>query len=120
MKMLLWFGLGLLACNVYAENIPLQKDDYAYSLPIEVSGEAAIYRLAVPEIAYRHLVRPDFRDLQVFNAAGEVVPHSLRRPDEPQVDEGEPRVVPFFPYAVIKPGVHSPVLVQVAINDQGS
>ena len=120
MRVLLWFGLGLLASNVCAENTPVQLNDYAYGLPIEISDEAAIYRLTVPEIVYTHLIKADFSDLRVFNAAGEVVPHSLRRPDAPQVDEGEPLVLPFFPYEVITPGTHSPVLVQVAINDQGT
>lgn len=120
MRALLWFGPGLLACSVYAETVPVTKNDYAYGLPIEVSDEAAIYRLAVPEIVYTHLTKANFSDLRVFNAAGEVVPHSLRQPAAPQVEEGEPLVVPFFPYAVIKPGAHSPVLVQVAINDQGT
>jgi len=120
MRALLWFGLGLLASSVGAVNKPVLKNDYAYGLPIEVSDEAAIYRLPVPEVVYTYLIKADFSDLRVFNAAGEVVPHSLQRGDEPQVDEGEPLVVPFFPYAVIKPGVHSPVLVQVAINDQGT
>ncbi|MEN8206025.1 MAG: DUF3999 domain-containing protein [Pseudomonadota bacterium] len=120
MKALLWFGLGLLACSVYAETVPVTKNDYAYGLPVEVSGEAAIYRLAVPESVYAHLIKKDFSDLRVFNAGGEVVPHSLQRPDVPQVDESDPFVVPFFPYALIKPGDHSPVLVQVAINDQGT
>jgi hypothetical protein len=120
MKVLLWFGLWVLATGAAAENMSAQKNDYAYGLPVEVSGAAAIYRLAVPEAVYTHLTRADLGDLRVFNAAGEAVPHSLRRPDKPRVDEGDPLVVPFFPYAVIKPGEHRPALVQVTINDQGT
>jgi hypothetical protein len=120
MRALLWFGLGLLASGACADNMPVTKNDYAYGLPIVISDEASIYRLAVPEVVYTHLVKEDLSDLRVFNAAGEIVPHSLRRPDQPQADEGEPLVLPFFPYAVIKPGTHSPVLVQIAINDQGT
>lgn len=120
MKLLLWFALCLLTSSVVAENSPVEQHDYAYGLPIEVSGDASIYRLAVPEIVYRHLIKADFSDLRVFNAAGEVVPHSLRRPEIPQVDEGDPLIVPFFPYELIKPGAQSPAQVQVTINDQGT
>jgi len=120
MKMLLWSGLWLLATSVYAENMPVQKNDFAYGLPIETTGEAAIYQLALPEIVYTHLTKADFRDLRVFNAAGELVPHSLRRPDKPEVAVGDPLVVPFFPYEVVKPGEQGPARVQITINDQGT
>ena len=120
MKVLLWFALALLASSVVAENQPVEKNDYAYGVPVEISSEASIYRLSVPEVVYTHLIKADFSDLRVFNAAGEVVPHSLRRPVEAQADTGDPLAVPFFPYALIRPGEQGPARVQVTINDQGT
>jgi hypothetical protein len=120
MKVLLSFALVLLAGSVVAENRPVEQQDFAYGLPIEVSGDASIYRMTVPEVVYRHLIKADFSDLRVFNAAGELVPHSLRWPVEAQADEGDPRVLPFFPFTLIKPGEKSPAQVQVTINEQGT
>ncbi len=120
MRMLLWSWLWLPAAAVCAAAVPVQEDDFAYGLPIQLSGEAAIYRMVLPEVVYSYLSSADFSDMRIFNAAGEVVPHSLRRPVAPEPDTGDTRVVPFFPYAVIKPGAHSPVQVRVIVNDQGT
>ena len=101
MRVLLWIGLWLLATNLNAEAVPVQKNDFAYGLPIEIADEAAIYGLELPEVVYTHVTKANLGDLRVFNAAGEVVPHSLQRPEVPDVDEGDPIHVPFFPYALL-------------------
>lgn len=120
MKPRIWFGLWLLSAAVGAAQPPLQPTDFAYGLPLQATGEAAIYRLALPEIVYTHLTRGDYGDMRVFNAAGEVVPHSLRRPDAAADEPGEMRAVPYYPYALIKPGESGPARVQVTINEQGT
>ncbi|MGB5539829.1 MAG: DUF3999 domain-containing protein [Gammaproteobacteria bacterium] len=120
MKALWWSALWLLAAGAWAAETPVQKMDFAYGLPLDTAGGAAIYRLALPGIVYAHLAGKDYGDLRVFNAAGEVVPHSLRRPDEPEAATGEPQPVPFFPYSLVRPGESGPARVQVTINDQGT
>ncbi len=120
MKVWWWCGLWLGAASVCAGQVPVHTQDFAYGLPMQTAGEAAIYRIVLPEIVYAHLTSSDYSDLRVFNAAGEVVPHSLRRPDALQGEAGEPQQVPFFPYSIVRPGDSGPARVQVTINDQGT
>lgn len=68
---LLWGGVATAA--------PLQMQDFAYGIPLQVDGDGAIYSLAVPEQVYRHTLNRDLGDLRVFNGNGEVVPHLLQR-----------------------------------------
>jgi hypothetical protein len=73
------------------------RDDFAWSLPLEVPAGAPVVRLDVPLAVYRDSVDPGLGDLRVLNGAGEVVPFALRRP-EPSV-HGMPTTLsmPFFP-----------------------
>lgn len=55
-------------------------DDFAYGYALETPGVASVYALPLPVDVYRVLQRPDFGDMRVFNAQGQVVPHALLRP----------------------------------------
>ena len=59
----------------------LKPEDFAYALPVEVSGDAAAYRVPLPVSVYQSSARPDLGDLRVFNGQEEVVPYALERPD---------------------------------------
>ncbi len=56
-------------------------EDFAYGLPVEVSGDAAAYRVPLPVSVYQTAVQPDLGDLRVFNGHRDVVPYALERPD---------------------------------------
>lgn len=51
--------------------------DYAYSAPISATASTPFHRIALPVEVYQVLTHGDLRDLRVFNAAGEVVPHAI-------------------------------------------
>lgn len=71
--------------------------DFAYGMPLEPGAPAGLHRLPVPAAVYRHAAWPDLRDLRVFNAAGDAVPHALRRAPEPPPTALPPVELPFFP-----------------------
>ena len=80
-------------CAAAAELTP---EDFAYGRIIATPEQAAVYRLAMPAEVYGRTVREDLGDLRIFNARGEVVPYTVKRPP------GETRraalvSVPLFP-----------------------
>jgi Protein of unknown function (DUF3999) len=93
---LLLLGVGLVApVPVRAE---LSPDQFAYGLPLEVSGEQAFYELELPLAVYQGSLRDDLGDIRVFNGAGKVVPHLLRHPaNQTRQQEVVTSELPFFP-----------------------
>jgi len=73
----------------------LTPADFAYGLPVEVSGDAAAYRVPLPVAVYQTTVRPDLGDMRVFNWRGEVVPYALERPDA-RTSVATPLALPLF------------------------
>jgi hypothetical protein len=76
------FLLALLALipAANAAEAPLKPGDFAYGMELKVGNGDAFYSVTLPADVYRHVTRTDAGDLRVFNAAGESVPFSLRRP----------------------------------------
>jgi hypothetical protein len=73
--------------------------DFASGLDLPGAADGGAYSVALPLAVYEQLTRADLADLRVFNGAGEVVAHALRRPD-PEDDRREMRRdLPFFPLA---------------------
>lgn len=70
--------------------------DFAFALTIDGIGEDALYRLGIPQAVYESAAFADLRDLRVFNAAGEVVPHAFP-PVAPVARRSAPVALPFFP-----------------------
>lgn len=94
--------------------------DFAYGSRVETQGRAAIYRLDLPRAVYDHAVRPDLGDLRVFNGAGEVVPHALRRPEAPAGAAPPPQALPFFPLETTTTGNGARVSVKVVTDARGA
>ena len=69
--------------------------DFAYGCSLPVIDETGIHALDLPLAVYEKAVRPDLGDLRVFNGAGEVVPHAVRRIAEETSQTRQ--AVPFFP-----------------------
>lgn len=85
----------LLVSTAHAE---ITTDQFAYGLPLQVSGDHAFYELELPLVVYQEIVRSDLGDIRVFNAAGQVVPHALRGPANQTLQQDVATFdLPFFP-----------------------
>lgn len=71
--------------------------DYANVAPITADATTPFHRVALPADVYRVLTQTDLRDLRVFNAAGEVVPHALEPRPSPTEEKAATVAVPLFP-----------------------
>ena len=71
--------------------------DFAYGMPLAVSGDEALYQVTLPPAVYRGVVRAEVSDLRVFNGAGEVVPHALRPRKTARAEAGESQTLTLFP-----------------------
>ncbi len=95
----LLIALGFLLFKVDAaaqtERI-LKPSDFRYSAPLLLDGANALNRAVLPLAVYQGAVRADLGDLRVFNADGEVVPHTVRRP-APAAAHPVTINLPFFP-----------------------
>lgn len=97
MMMLLLCSGVLLVSPVHAA---ITAEQFAYGLPVQVSGEQAFYELELPLVVYRESLRSDLGDIRVFNAAGQVVPHALRGPANQTLQQDVATFdLPFFPLA---------------------
>ena len=92
--LLLLAGLAA-AVPAAAEPTPAR---FACGMPVTVSGDSPFYEMELPLAVYRGSVRSDLGDLRVFNAAGRIVPHALRRPGNRTLrEEVTASELPFFP-----------------------
>jgi hypothetical protein len=102
-------GLSLLPIPVVAQVTPA---DFARGA--DVSADAgAIVRLTLPDDVYATVTRPDLGDVRVLNAAGDVVPHTLRPAPPPAATSGEWRAVPSFPMSDVQTGASGRTQVKV-------
>jgi len=91
-------ALVAVACNCAAGAAePPVREQFAYSMPLYVPEGRPVVALAVPPAVYRDCVDAGLRDLRVLNAAGEVVPHALRRPLPARPGAAAAVRVPLFP-----------------------
>ncbi len=93
--LLLLFVLVFSSGQLMAEEISTR--DFAAGYYLEIDKNAAVYALELPEDVYHTVKSADLRDVEVFNGAGELVPHEFRilTTDLSTLREEEP--VPFFP-----------------------
>ncbi|MCI5121330.1 MAG: DUF3999 family protein, partial [Candidatus Electrothrix sp. AUS4] len=75
--------------------LPLQREDFAYGMDLTVSGNRAMYGLNLPAAVYQGCTRADLGDLRVFNM-NHTVPHLLRA-QVTQKTERPAQALPFFP-----------------------
>ncbi len=76
---------------------PVSLTDFAYAADIHTEGDAAIYRLDLPQSVYAGVIRADLGDLRVFNAAGNLVPHSLVLSRDERAKAVTRHDLPLFP-----------------------
>ncbi|MDD2336978.1 MAG: DUF3999 domain-containing protein [Geobacteraceae bacterium] len=94
----LWIAITLLSMiTVTAQARDSRPGDFAYGIPLQTGGTAALYQCTLPDIVYRTVKRGDLGDLCVFNSQGEVVPFSLSRSSAPSPTIPESRKINLFP-----------------------
>lgn len=115
--------LTMLLCSaaVPAPSPPVRPDAFAHQARIEASGSGPFHELVLPLAVYQGVRRQDLGDLRVFNAAGEVLPHSLIRAEPTAVAQTQETALPLFPLlAATSP--HNPAVrddVSVEIRRKG-
>jgi hypothetical protein len=73
--------LPTFAAGPQASNTPTDTPaDYAYALPLQVSGKQGVVGLPVPAVVYLKAATAALDDLRVFDVHGAVQPFALHRP----------------------------------------
>lgn len=75
----------LLCQSAMAKQAPVElrrpgPDDFKMTLPLQIQGEAAAYRLLLPDVVYETVDQAELNHLAVFNGRGEPVPWVLENP----------------------------------------
>lgn len=73
-------GVLVAACTGAASAEAPRPADFTWRAPLQAPAGAALVRAELPPQALLHLQSGDWRDLRVFNAAGEAVPFALLAP----------------------------------------
>lgn len=110
----------LLAGGAAAADREPPLEQFASGYRLVTGGEAAIYRLPLPAPVYRTVVRRDLGDIRVFNAAGERVPHAVRRPDAVERRTEANVELPLFPVGGDMENAGQGSAVDVMVADDGS
>ena len=88
---------AVLALCVTAAGAAEKPGDFAYAMPVATEGGEAFYQVELPAALYRGVAHADLRDVRVFNAQDETVPHAIR-PRAPGSSAAPETVrLPFFP-----------------------
>ncbi|MCP3892533.1 MAG: DUF3999 domain-containing protein [Desulfobulbaceae bacterium] len=92
--LLLWVECIFAAILSAAEITP---DDFARGFYLEVVKKGAVYSLELPEDVYLTVQDAFFKDVAVFNGAGEQIVHGIEpiEPESGKLREQQP--IPFFP-----------------------
>jgi len=124
MRFIIIFVALLIATTLFArQEISVSKDNFAYGYSLEVDGDGAIYSMHLNEIIYQGMVREDRGDLRIFNSAGEVVPHVIRRAERMTKKKTPSAELPYFPlYKKNKSETVSAAAsnIRITTNDQGT
>ncbi|OHB25705.1 MAG: hypothetical protein A2X84_03490 [Desulfuromonadaceae bacterium GWC2_58_13] len=121
MRVLLAALAGLLLSWAPANAAEPAMDMFAFGAKLDVTGQQAFYQLELPLDLYQAVTRRDLGDIRVFNAAGQVVPHALRRPEQTSVRKDVvTSELPFFPLRGETAMNDGDLAIQVARNPQGT
>ncbi len=91
--------LAGLLCMLTALGASAQEraDEFAYSVPLGLSGDNALYQLEVPASVYAGVTRADLSDVRVFNGRGEIVPYAWKPRPAPGTEPAAWVELPYFP-----------------------
>ena len=94
--------------------------DFASGLDLPGAADGGAYSVALPLTVYEQLTRADLADLRVFNGAGEVVAHALRRPYPDDNRREMRRDLPFFQQATTDRPVRDDLSLRVRRDRDGT
>jgi hypothetical protein len=93
----------------------LAPSDFARGAEVRADG-GSIFRIVLPDDVYETVTRADFGDIRILNAAGDAVPHTLRRPSQLATTDADWITVPSFPMSAEQAGVAARTHVRVDAN----
>ena len=96
-KKILALWCGFISIIALAADAPLQPADFAYGMVLRTDGNDGVYKVSVPLEVYQVIRYADLRDIRVFNADGEVVPHVVTRSAGAVSVKSESIELPRFP-----------------------
>jgi len=124
-----WFAAHalLLMMSIYSApaNAAPKSDtpaDYAYAIPLQLSGKQGVVSLRLPQVVYLQTRTADLDDLRVFDAKGVAQSHALYRPEPATPVEPESVKATLFPIrspALSAPGA-PPIELDVQTRADGS
>ena len=91
----LW--VGFVSHFLFAADTPLKPADFGYGMALQTDGKDGVYKVSIPLDVYKVVRYADLRDVRVFNADGEVVPHVVTRSAGSVSVKSEPIELPRFP-----------------------
>lgn len=95
--------------------------DFARGYYLEIEGHGAIYSLHLPDDLYFTVRDSSFRDVAVFNGAGEPIAHEIRRVEVDSAGKRSKSAVSFFPLTARGDGVAAGELgMRVERNNSGT
>ena len=103
-----------------AADAPLKPMDFAYGMALQTDGRDGVYKVALPLDVYRMIRYADLRDLRVFNADGEVVPHVVTRSAGSMSVKSEPIELPRFPVYASAQSKLGDLDLQIKRDSQGT
>lgn len=110
MKACILLLFALLAGVHLATAAPPVPADFGYGCALPATSGAGVFRASLPLAVYEKTLRADLGDMRVFNAAGEMVPHAVRRvAEEPKETRTS---VPLF----LLPGTLGPLTGDLSLR----
>ncbi|MBI5556675.1 MAG: DUF3999 domain-containing protein [Deltaproteobacteria bacterium] len=115
------FLCGALLC-AHGACAATSPDMFAYGLHLETAGGEPFFEVELPLDVYQGVTRKDLGDIRVFNGAGQVVPHALRKPAAAKSSRKKDLVrnLPYFPITAAAGGNAGDLTLHVERNGDGT
>ena len=117
---LLALTVGTVSLFAFAADAPLKPTDFAYGMALQTDGKDGVYKVGVPLDVYKVVRHADLRDVRVFNADGEVVPHVVTRSAGSVSVKSEPIELPRFPVYASAQSKLGDLDLQIKRDSQGT
>ena len=111
---------AMVSAQVFAADAPLKPTDFAYGMTLQTDGKDGVYKVSIPLDIYKVVRHADLRDVRVFNADGEVVPHVVTRSAGSVSVKSEPIELPRFPVYASTQGKLGDLDLQIKRDVQGT
>lgn len=111
---------GMVSVVSFAIDSTLKPADFAYGMALQTDGKDGVYKVSVPLDVYKIVRHADLRDVRVFNADGEVVPHVVTRSAGSMSVKSEPIELPRFPVYASAQSKLGDLDLQIKRDSQGT